>query len=511
MQKEHEIPSRWTRINSLSNDPMVEIESMASGSSNIPSRWTVVERFPESPEQKEPEPESRGGLLLRGAARSASRAAETAVGLPKSIMNLAEGAYGLIPESLREFSRDNSSYGLPGTQFAENLGPKIWEGISNLLPSSQQTREAIGSGAEALGAPKEYLEPKNLEERAGDEIVSDLVTFMLPGGGPKGIAKKLGSSALKVVPANMASYLTKRFTGSEKAGDAVKTGAYLLSSLAGRKSVDLIKEKDNAYDLVEKAIRPGERVNSTGLLKAAEKVQKDFTRLGYEKLPSKKKLDDFIESLKGKAVEAVKPKRAAPVPEPSRIISLGVPKLEKPRVISKPKEPKQTIDLKEFWEFKKDTADVFDVLEKDTRAAAHLSEFRKDINHMLKNQVSNPKFSAALTEADHINTAVEEIRKVNKYIDSALGGKHKDYVFARSFLHHPIQAMKYAALARGAGKIFYGGSEAKIILDLMNNSPSMKAAYSGMLRAAAQEKGPILLKQAAKFYDSTMHAIDKAK
>lgn len=508
--QDNNIPSGWKRVRSLSNDPLEE-----ESNSRIPSGWRIVEKFPE---RKEPEPESRGGYLLRSAARTASRAAETAIGFPKTIMNVAEGAYGLIPESLRGFTKDTSSYGLPGTPFAENLGPKIWEGISNLLPSSQGTREAIGSTAESLGAPKGYLEPETPDQKYYDELVQDFTSFIMPPGGitkAGGVAKGLYTAAKRVIPANLASYATKKITGNETLGNVVKVGTMLLSSIAGIKPVDLEEEGKLAYNAVTKSIKPGDRVPSGDVLKIAEKLEKDFVKLGYEDLPSKKKLGSFIDSLKKKSIKPVKKKPMPPTPEPSRIIQhepgvFGIPpKIEKPLPIPKEKLPEKSIDLKELWQFKKDTKDIFDILEKDTQASAHVTQLRHELNDILKNKVKNKEFSTLLTEADHIHGTVKEMKKISGFVDKTLGGEGAKYAFARSFLHNPRHAIKNAVLARGIMTGLSKTQEAKLIFDLMGKSPKMKAAYSGVLKSAAKEHGPGLLKQAAKLQDSITTALDK--
>lgn len=503
------IPSRWSRVSNLSNDPIEE-----ESKNEIPSRWTVVEKFPE---RIEPEEESRGQYLLRGAARTASRAAETAIGLPKAIMNVAEGAYNLIPESLRSFAKDTSSYGFPGTPFAENISGKLWEGISNILPSSQGTRETIGAAAEALGAPKGYLEPETEDQKYYDELIQDFTSYILPPGGitkAGGIAKGAYKAATRVIPANLASYVTKKVTGNETLGNVVKVGTMLLSSIAGIKPIDLEKRAEQGYDAVGQAIKEGERVASGDVLKYAEKLEKDFVKLGYEDLPSKKKLGAFINSLKTKSIKPVKKKPVPPAPEPSRIIQYGPgfgmpPKPEMPKPIPREKPPEKSIDLKELWQFKKDTRDLFDVLEKDTQGAAHAAALNKELNDILKNRIPNKEFSKLLTEADHIYGTAKEIQKIQGFVDKTLGGEGAKYAFARSFLRSPKDAIKNALFARGILTGMSKTQEAKLIFDLMEKSPKMKSAYSAILKDAAREYGPGLLKQAIRLQDSIETELDK--
>jgi hypothetical protein len=186
-------------------------------------QWKVIEDTPDIPTTSNPVLEA-AKYVGRHPARTLARAGEAAVGLPGDLANMALSGVNLLQKPI---TGQNS---------------EIIETIQQKNPfTSQKIRENITQPLEKNVLPEGYLTPQGKYEELADSFVSDLASILMPVGGAAGLAAKggkLGKGAVKSAIAvsglgNVAGFLTKNITGSEKLGDAVKIGTMLGTSLIG--------------------------------------------------------------------------------------------------------------------------------------------------------------------------------------------------------------------------------------------------------------------------------------
>jgi hypothetical protein len=437
-------------------------------------KWVPVNSYipPEQPEESSYNP-------LRHLQRSESRALETIGGAPKAGLNIMESLYGLIPESLR--NEGIISKALPGGSVFAPLLSKAYEVGSGLLPSSENIREEI-----ATRYPQGYLEPKNEYEQASDEFVQDLTSYLNPIGGG---AFKVGKALKVALGSNLLGFATKKVTGSEKLGNAVKVGSVLFSTLQGFTPPDLIKEAEELYEKAGKSIKPGQRVSSSKILGLTHKIEDDFTKIGHRDVASKKKLQSFLDTIKKTGYEKLPPEPLPP--EPSKIIQFGPgfgtpPKITAP-IEKKIIEPKATIDLKHLWQLKKDIPDTLEKLEQGTQAYKHINHLRKEIDTVLKSGIGNKAFSNNLRQADQLYSTAMKVKDIKEEAAKALKSEGAKTALAYSFIQDAWKTSYKYLLGKAIIGAPFIKDQAKEMLELIKNNPQIASSYRKLLESAAKD------------------------
>lgn len=221
------------------------------------------------------------GTVTRGLARTAARAGEAALGVPGDI------ASGLL-------SLGNLAYN-------KTTGEKSpLSGASDYLPTSKNIKEYGTKNIEKALLPKDYLEPQGEGEELADTIISDFTSILMPVGGAIGLAGKGGklakgavkSAALSSGLGNVAGFLTKNITGSEGAGEGVKAGTMLLTSLVG--APRMINKAQEMYEKAKGLAPETAQVTTKPIGDALNKIDKLL--VGQKENKGGKALKSFIES-----------------------------------------------------------------------------------------------------------------------------------------------------------------------------------------------------------------------
>ena len=213
--------------------------------------------FFESLQEEKP---SYGQEALRYGTRSASRAIETAAGLPGDILSLIQQGVG---------------YGAEKLTGNELIGEAIRKGPSS-IESDEFTPGTVPTSGElkelSEGLTKGYTAPKNELERFSDEVISDITSLALPVKGKIPFLKSIGLA----LGANAAKEGAKAFGGSETTQSAVKLGSLFLGGLGTGK-----KAKTYVQDLYEKSKQsiPKNTMFETGsLLNNLKKTETELTK-----------------------------------------------------------------------------------------------------------------------------------------------------------------------------------------------------------------------------------------
>lgn len=221
------------------------------------------------PDTSIPEPKQQSSGLGRNIARTASRAAESVLGLPGDVANAALGVGNFLTSGAPK----------PIPKYSD-----IQKDLPISLPTSQQVREF---GKEHISGQE--LEPRSEGEALYDEVIGDLASFLIP---VKGKIPFKGAIA-KAIGGNAASWLTKQVGGGEGAQAGAKIGFNLLSGLpGGRKTLtDRMNENYKNADSVSK----GASHSAKQLNEDVRKISK-YVYSGHE-TDAKKFLKKPVESI----------------------------------------------------------------------------------------------------------------------------------------------------------------------------------------------------------------------
>lgn len=180
---------------------------------HIPQEAQVEMPMPKKEQPLPIQPKQKESSLLQTAARIPARIAETALGLPGDILQTV----------------GDVAVGIGRRLDPQGIG-KYTPDFFSPLPTSARLRE----GTKALTG--EALEPQNTKEAAVDEFISDVTALTVPGLVGKGkLIGKLGTSAKKAFGiasvGNLASFLSQEVGVSEPTADKIKLGTMFLTSV----------------------------------------------------------------------------------------------------------------------------------------------------------------------------------------------------------------------------------------------------------------------------------------
>lgn len=405
--------------------------------------WEVIE-------QGEPLEESYPESGVRHIARTGSRVLETLGGLPKSAINIGESIYGMLPNVLSKSTQE---------QIYSPEVKESYEKIKSFIPGSEDIRSSIGKIA-----PEGYLEPKTSKEELSDEIFSDLASLMIPLGPIAGV-KPLKALAI-AGSSNLASYFAKEHGLGESAQKGIKLGTTLLTSLGMGGS--LRKKADEFYKVAEKSIKPYQKVKAASIQKMLNKITKDYSSTGLAKTAGKEQVERVVDEI-------------------STFIH------------------DDKIGLNDLWQIKKDMREAINLVDPRSRAGSELSKLGKGLDSVLKNN-SNKKFSKAVKAADELYSGVKRSEKINDFVKNTLSNKFTKTGGVVSVLTNPIATLtsivKAAPYAIPAGAAGLGAAHgAKAIYNIFK-SPAIRNEYGAMIKAAAKEQAPLVIKHAEKLNKS---------
>lgn len=248
-----------------------------------PESDSIFDFIEETPALEEPESKpSTLSEIGRHGGRTGARVAETILGAPRAFGEFLEG---LVPEKAL-------------IKGAEAVG--LGEGAKNLLettkklapyklfPTSQQVREF---NEDLFG---ESVKPKNEWERKADDLVSDFAALSLPTPGGK---VKVLKPLLLSLGGNIASEVTGRLGGSEKAQTNAKLGTFLFGSLVNPKGAE--KFKNELYSKARENRPANAKVTASGLTRRLDNLEKELKK-GDPKADFKRKTFELVDTTRKK-------------------------------------------------------------------------------------------------------------------------------------------------------------------------------------------------------------------
>lgn len=401
---------------------------------HIPQEAEVMTPKPKREQPLPIQPQQKETSLLQTAARIPARIAETALGLPGDILQ---------------------TVGDLAVGAGRKLGLDKTPDFFSILPTSERLR----SGTKALTG--EALEPKNPKDQLVDEFVSDVTALTVPGLVGKGkLIGKLGTSAKKAFgiasTGNLASFLSKEVGVSEPTADKIKLGTMFLTSVGLEGGLN--RAVKNAY-------KKGDAVPEGVLIPASE---------GFNKLAALDK------KLIGRAF-----------PDKDKVRSIIDSALNS--------YEKGGIDFHKAWSLSKDSNAWYPKLGKIARSELRKATdiIQKDIIQAAPKLVTDAAMKPLLTEA------AEGIKFGNKVFHDINNASK-----VRTWLNDNLSLGKYLGggvighmLGLPTAKIGTGlalGQGAFNVLEPIIRSPEIRSIYGSIVKNAAQENLPAVLRNVNK-------------
>jgi hypothetical protein len=371
--------------------------------------------------------ESLLGTGIRNVARLGARAIESTAGLPGTIESAGRGLLNL------------GSRAITGSPLVSS---------NTIFPTPENIREIGRPGANG------YLEPQGNIEKFGDEFISDFIPLVVGGTGLANAAKISGIG-------NIAGLATKHITGSEGAGDLVKAGTILGTSLWGTpKLKDVARD---AYKKAESLLPEGAQVESASLRPIIDKVEHRLSK-GFKEGLGKKELGSLVGQLQDKITSGGK------------------------------------IAVSDLLQSKQELNEIIgDIIDKEGRLKGIFGTL-PELNNSIKDAISgyskvNPEFVKNLKQADDMWQGIYHSAPISQWIKKHVN-KH---------------ILKYAGTAAllGAGKVGVGaaaglaakgyvGLKALETTEQLLRSPSIRKHYLAALKAAASENAAVFTRQISK-------------
>lgn len=362
--------------------------------------------------------------IERQQARMTSRGLETIVGAPGDILSFAASLFG------KE---------------------------QNILPTS----ESLKKKSEELS--QGYLSPKNKLEEFGDELVSDITSFALPGAKHYSIARNLGIP----IVANLAKEGIKYASKNDKDAAYGKMGTMLILDLMSHRKGLGGGAKQFAGSLfrqAEEALPKGQSIKAIGLQKSLNNL-KNTLEMGGD-VPSTrdalKKISEINSEIKNGKIDVKN--LAAYRPAINEIIeSFGGFEMQLPKKI------KQKA--------------IFNLNQVKGQVIKDLNEYGKTLN---------PEFGKLHTAANEAWAAYENSNKIANFIQKHVGKSLKSTA-AKSILATTTGGLAAkSALAAPAGTAALGtlgigvagAWEGFKVLNRMKNSPTLRKHYTNIITGA---------------------------
>lgn len=361
-----------------------------------------------SDEAPQEESESLLSQAGRGIARTTSRVAEQAVGLPGDI-------FSLINEYIARPIAEKVTGG--SAPYEETL-------LGKLLPTTESHK---GASERAFG---ETVKPQNDYEKFIDEVVQDATAIAVPGFGQ---AKK-GKTALKALAistaANSVGDLAQDLSSDEKTGAYAKLGSLMMLSLL---------DKPAAAESISRLYKPLQEKASSLASVNAEPLSRNLNILKNKMTkgtiaPSEKFIIDEVDAI--------------------------LPKIQNGKI--RPEE---------LWATKRSLNEklskiLYDIPEKATqqRARKLAKGIQKDLSDTLKETAKqDPKFYKDLKAADKAFAVVAKSNLASRYIENNLKYNPMTAGLLHIFGSGAAKVAGPVLLPYQVGKVFYRISKSPIL------------------------------------------------
>lgn len=209
----------------------------------------------------------------RHAARTGSRIAESALGLPSDILQSAEVGASALEKG--------------GSKIREKIGlkPLIHEKKPMGLPGSQELKEF---SQKIFG---DIVTPQSKIESFFDDVASDATVFAFPAKGKIPFIRAIGTA----ISGNIVEEAAEKLGLPEKWQKALKLGTFFLAGFARRGSVKNFWNKQ--YELADKAVPKGAKLEAFKLDRQLDKLGSEL-RKGGIKTPSQNFVEKPLRELK---------------------------------------------------------------------------------------------------------------------------------------------------------------------------------------------------------------------
>ncbi len=411
------------------------------------------------------------GLLHKAGrtiARTGARAVETILGIPG---NIAEAPFQIAKslEPLRKeplFSKEQiAAAHIPGRERTpENIKKKLEElEKANFfkepergpipLPTSEEIRKHISDPL--LG---ELQQPKNEWETRGDELISDFVSLLSPGGLSKAPLKAATKAAALAGAGNLASYSAEKMKFGKGAQDAAKLGVTFAGALFPSK---LVPHMDALYKTAEKAIPETAIVSGK---KAADNLIK------LDKIVNKQGITTTTKETLRKTIKELKDK-----------LKTG------------------NLPLSEAVQIKKDLGDIIYTGKESRGLEKLLRPVYHDFNSIIESGGKDyPEFLSAYRAADDIYKGLHQASTIKSFLNKHVTVKNAMNPILHGLLFagniNPLHSL-YGLGGALAAKNVYNGLEA------FTRSPQIRKYFAGLAKASAQEN--------ARLASSYLYKLDK--
>lgn len=441
-----------TRVNELYGQYKKNPTGLNSREQMAQKRQNQSPEQAQQQEQQSPADESVLGGGLRNAARTAARAGETVAGLPGDIASGVLSASDYVGKKLGNLTG------------SEKLKKSDTSALRNVLPTSENIKKHVTGNVEKA-LPKNYLTPKNEAEKKLDDFTETFAS-LLSFGGPASKSIPLINRAARAAGiaggAELGKWATEEVTGSPALGGAVKLGTILLGSTAGgRKKLE--KEVSDLYKKVDTiTANPKATVDVSNTI--AKETNDVLKGLGGIESPSK----ELVKKLGGNLINAISGKKTMPLKE----------LVEADQVLNEIVRS----HYKELSENKVSLKRMYDI--------------KNGIEGAIKStEKQYPEFYKAYTDAKDISRGLMATDTIRKGLESVAKGQHfKSPLTTYFILKNPTKLATYGAGSLGAKALT---SPYKVMQSLAK-SPYIRKHYGDMVKAGAQGKFQIALKELHK-------------
>jgi len=382
-----------------------------------------------------------------------------ALGLGNMITEgLAGKKYLPAYEELREINKEAKAQIPEAVEKGKNAGVLHRLGAAALEETAKQPTGIVPTANEVVEAGKEltrgtplekYAIPKSKLQHTAENL-GELAAFGYKGG-PTKTAKALGvtGALAKAVGSETAGWLTEKYTGSEKAGNAVRMATFVGMNLFPGTFQGLAKQKYNIFD--KEVIKPAET--------AGEKI--NFKKYIPEWQNIKKKIKQHHKST---------PERGALETMSNKIEALF--------------EKNDLADPQEVFNMKKSLSKLYNKVP----AGAH-GIYQEGIN-LLNEQLTdlgkkvNPQYANTLEEGNQLYREMYQNQGIKKFIISHIPSRNLGLgallLFAKA---------GWPALIGSAGSYYLGST----LLQALKN-PAMRSAMMNVAKAGAAKNAAAVAK-----------------
>lgn len=432
------------RVNSSDINKFIDSKEQEN-SEEIPKENINFSKY-EVKKEKEPSAMQETGRHL---ARTGSRIAETVLGLPGDVYQLAKGLSEKIPNIDPEIFKKES-----------NIIKKTTSELGEKLPTSQEIKQFASEYTNG------FTDPKGAYEKFGDQITELATALLIPAKNPGSfgnLLKEIGKSIGKSFLAKGAGKTAELYGAGEKGQLLSEIGTLFLTGILSPNTAS--EFVSGAYEKAKKAIPNGTMLPTSNLTRGLNQVENELNK-GLM-TPTKEQVLKKAQELKAKA-------SGGAIPAEDIVQSYH--------------------DINEIKSSKK----LFDELSSTEKKLLNkrFGLVLEEIDKNLKDYGQyNPDFYNQWKEANTAFKAIQESKKSTEWLNSKIKNipeKLLAGVAIEVLTGHPA----IAAATIGAGTTTFVGLRAGQALSQISKSKLLRKYYLQGLRAQAEKNFPAFLTSA---------------